>query len=107
QRYRGNGNMQKLVFMLLATAVIGLGPSAVAQSLKGSAASMTRQNEEAVRYGYSFLENAQAVTQFVDRGHLVRINASRQMDLHDVSYPYARPGVKVFLERLSAQYLAA
>ena len=62
--------MQKLVFMLLATAAIGLGPGAVAQSLKGSAASMTRQNEEAVRYGYSFLENAQAVTQFVDRGHL-------------------------------------
>jgi LysM repeat protein len=68
---------------------------------------MTHQNQEAVRYGYSFLENAQAVNQFVDRGHLVKVAPNRYMELSDVSYPYARPGVKMFLDRLSAQYLAA
>lgn len=99
--------MQKLTLALLTTAVMSLGTPVLAQTLKGSPASMTRQNQEAVRYGYSFLENSQAVSQFVERGHLVRVSANRQMDLHDVSYPYARPGVKMFLDRLSSQYLAA
>lgn len=91
---------------LVAIAASLAGPS-LAQSLKGSSASMTHQNQEAVRYGYSFLENAQAVNQFVDRGHLVKVAPNRYMELHDVSYPYARPGVKMFLDRLSAQYLTA
>jgi LysM repeat protein len=100
--------MQKLVLALLATASVSIVASAAqGQSLSGSPASMTRQNQEAVRYGYSFLENAQAVNQFVDRGHLVKVSPSRYIELSDVSYPYARPGVKMFLDRLSAQYLAA
>jgi LysM repeat protein len=100
-------NMKILVLALLSTAAVALATPALAQSLKGSPASMNRQNQEAVRYGYSFLENAQAVSQFVDRGHLVKIAPNRYMDLHDVSYPYARPGVKMFLDRLSSQYTAA
>jgi LysM repeat protein len=99
--------MQKLVLAFVTTAAVARATPALAQSLKGSAASMTRQNQEAVRYGYSFLENGQAVNQFVDRGHLVKVSPNRHMDLHDVSYPYARPGVKMFLDRLSAQYTAA
>jgi LysM repeat protein len=99
--------MQKLVLAFVTTAAVACATPALAQSLKGSAASMTRQNQEAVRYGYSFLENGQAVNQFVDRGHLVKVSPNRYMDLHDVSYPYARPGVKLFLDRLSTQYTAA
>jgi len=102
--------MKKLVLALLATAsAAAVTPTSpvLAQSLSGSPASMTHQNQEAVRYGYSFLENAQAVNQFVDRGHLVKVAPNRYMELSDVSYPYARPGVKMFLDRLSAQYLAA
>jgi LysM repeat protein len=99
--------MQKLVLALLTTTAVSLATPALAQTLKGSPASMTRQNQEALRYGYSFLENSQAVTQFVDRGHLVKVSANRYMELSDVSYPYARPGVKMFLDRLSAQYLSA
>ncbi len=107
--------MQKRVLALLTSLrhvtlvaiAASLASPGLAQSLKGSSASMTRQNQEAVRYGYSFLENAQAVNQFVDRGHLVKVAPNRYMELHDVSYPYARPGVKMFLDRLSAQYLTA
>lgn len=99
--------MQKLVIAFVTTAAVAIATPAIAQSLKGSPASMTRQNQEAVRYGYSFLENGQAVSQFVDRGHLVKVSPNRYMDLHDVSYPYARPGVKMFLDRLSSQYTAA
>lgn len=99
--------MQKLVLAFVTTATVALATPVLAQSLKGSAASMTRQNQAAVSYGYSFLENGQAVSQFVDRGHLVKVSPNQYMDLHDVSYPYARPGVKLFLDRLSAQYTAA
>ncbi len=102
--------MNKLKLAFLTTAVITtalLAQPLLAQSLSGSTASMTRQNREAVRYGYSFLENSQAVSQFVERGQLVRVSANRQMELSDVSYPYARPGVKMFLDRLSSQYVAA
>ncbi len=99
--------MHKLVLAILTTAAVSLAGPALAQSLKGSPASMTRQNQEALRYGYSFLENGQAVNQFVDRGHLVKVSPNRYMDLHDVSYPYARPGVKMFLDRISSQYLSA
>jgi len=103
--------MQKLVLALLTASVTltaaAVTTPALAQTLSGSPASMTRQNQEAVRYGYSFLENAQAVNQFVDRGHLVKVSPNRYIELSDVSYPYARPGVKMFLDRLSTQYLAA
>lgn len=96
-----------LALALLTTAAVAVTMPAMAQTLKGSPASMTRQNQEAVRYGYSFLENAQAVSQFVDRGHLVKVTPNRYMELHQVSYPYARPGVKIFLDRLGSQYAAA
>lgn len=103
--------MQKLTLAFLTALVtsglVTLGQPLLAQSLSGSTTSMTRQNREAVRYGYSFLENSQAVSQFVERGQLVRVSATRQMELSDVSYPYARPGVKMFLDRLSSQYVAA
>ncbi|MEY4642417.1 MAG: hypothetical protein RLZZ227_2411 [Pseudomonadota bacterium] len=103
--------MLKLAIALLTTAAVITAVTTAtpvqAQTLKGSSQSMTRQNQEAVRYGYSFLENGQAVTQFVDRGHLVKVSANRYMELSDVSYPYARPGVKMFLDRLASQYQTA
>ena len=80
---------------------------AQAQSLRGSSASMQRQNQAAQDYGYSFLKTSQAVHQFVDAGYLVAVPASPTMELHNVSYPFARPAVKLFLERLSAQHFAA
>ena len=39
--------MQKLVYAVLTTAAVALATPALAQSLKGSPASMTRQNQEA------------------------------------------------------------
>jgi LysM repeat protein len=94
----------------LAFFVIILGTlvsNAGAQSLKGSRFSMERQNQEAVRYGYSFLKTSQEVNNFVEQGYLVRVQPDRDFDLHDVSYPYARPAVKTFIERLAAQYRSA
>src|SRR5690606_18294468 len=78
-----------------------------AQTLRGSSASMQRQNQAAHDYGYSFLKTSQAVKQFVEAGYLVAVPATATMELHQVSYPYARPAVKLFLERLSAPSFAA
>ena len=77
--------MQKLTVAFLTLAMITIGSAPLqAQSLKGSRTSMERQNQEAVRYGYSFLRTSQAVSQFVSEGHLVRVTPDQHLDLHDV-----------------------
>jgi len=75
-----------------------------AQSLKGSKTVMARQNQIAVNYGYSFLKTPQQVRSFYENGYLVKVTDSSTMTIHNVSFPYARAEVKLFLERLSQQY---
>ena len=78
-----------------------------AQSLGGSAASLDRQNSQAAAHGFSYLETPVRIRTFVDSGYLTSIVAGPDMELHEVSFPYARPEVRLFLERLSSQYRAA
>lgn len=92
------------ITLLLACLPVAL---VQAQSLKGSPTVMKRQNQMAVSYGYSFLKTPQEVRTFVDNGYLVKVTDNRAMTIHNVSYPYARPEVKLFLERLSRQYINA
>ncbi|MFZ9583483.1 MAG: DUF5715 family protein [Pseudohongiellaceae bacterium] len=91
--------------MILAT--LALSADAGAQTLKGSRASMQRQHYTAITYGYTFLRTPTAVKDFVAQGHLIRVQPTTDVLLHDVSYPYARPEVKTFIDRLSSQYRAA
>jgi LysM repeat protein len=113
EHFQGQVHMHRLVGTLqvsikvLALLVLGMNSSLQAQTLLGSRQSMERQNMLAVSYGYSFLENGQAVNRFVQSGHLVKIQRTGLMDLANVSYPYARPAVKTFLDRLSTQYNSA
>src|SRR5262245_39273015 len=85
-----------IAFTALAAITLGstLGTAANAQSLSGSRASMQRQHQEALNYGYSFLKTAQEVNNFVASGYLVKISPTSTMELHDVSHPYARPAIK-------------
>ena len=99
--------MHNLTIALAIAALLTFGSLAEAQSLKGSRASMERQYQEAVNLGYTFIKTSSAVTDFVDSGYLVRVSNSRSMELANVSYPYVRPAVKTFVERLSGQYMAA
>lgn len=92
---------------MLALCCLGYSHAIPAQSLSGSPQSVERQYQAAVSYGYSFLDTPQSVNQFVDTGHLVRIQPSPTLELHNVSYPLARPQVRLFLERLSLQYHSA
>lgn len=91
-----------LVGLLGATA-----GQAAAQSLHGSRASLDRQNRQARAHDFTYLRNASQVRRFVGAGLLVTVRASRDVLLKDVSFPYARPEVKLFIERLGAQFRAA
>lgn len=85
---------------LLAVPVAG-------QSLRGSNWSVTLQYRTAHDHDFTFLGTGRSIQNFVEKGYLVEITGSPHYTLANVSYPYARPEVKLFLERLSAQYRAA
>lgn len=91
---------------MLLTLAVGAS-QAQAQSLRGSLASMLRQNRVAKVHDYTFLRTGSDVNRYVDRGYLVPIRGNSNYQLARVSFPYARPQVRTFLQRLSAQYRAA
>ena len=92
----------------LATTLLLLMPTVVgAQSLRGSSASLDIQNQMARVHEFTFLITPRQVTSFVDSGYLVRVQPNPDLQLHEVSYPYARPEVGLFVDRLSEQYHAA
>lgn len=93
--------------LLIAGSLVLTPARGDSQSLRGSAASLDRQSSQAVAHGFSYLETPGRVRTFVDNGYLVRIVPGRNMELHEVSFPYARPEVRLFVERLSSQYRSA
>jgi len=68
---------------------------------------MNRQNAVADQHDYTRLKTSSQVRKFVDLGLLVRVPGNPDYELAGVSYPYARPEVKLFLERLARQFRAA
>ena len=79
-----------------------------AQSLRGSMDAMQAQNRQARDHDFTFMETPSHVYRFRDQGLLVHLpgNGSYQLD-DEVSFPYARPEVKTFVERLASQYRRA
>jgi LysM repeat protein len=93
---------------VFATALIFSTPSGGAgQSLRGSIASLDRQNRVAREHDYTFIDDGDRVRFFADQGWLVRIEPNRDFTLKGVSYPYARREVQLFVERLGSQYRSA
>lgn len=88
--------------LLLVTPATTLG-----QSLRGSPASLDRQDAGANRNDYTYIRTPKQLRHFVAEGWLVELHESQDLTLHGVSYPYARPELALFLRRLSAQYRAA
>ena len=101
---RGLGVVVATVAAVLVVA--GFQP-AEAQSLRGSAASLDRQNEQARAHDFTLLETPAQVRRFVELGYLVPIRPTENLGIANVSFPYARPEVRLFLQRLSAQYRSA
>lgn len=93
---------------ICAVSLLGLGlltaSEARAQSLRGSLTSMVRQNNVAKQHNYTFLRTSTEVSRFVDRGYLVAVRGNANYELANVSFPYARPQVLTFIQRLSSQY---
>jgi LysM repeat protein len=77
---------------------------AEAQSLRGSPAKMQRQNAVAREHDYTFIRTTAQVRRFVDLGLLVPLRGNANYSLATVSFPYARPAVRTFVERLAAQF---
>lgn len=77
-----------------------------AQSLLGSRESLLRQNEEAREHDFTYLRTSTDVRDYAQQGLLVRLagNSDYELASDEVSFPYARPEVKTFVERLSNQY---
>jgi len=92
---------------LLAALGVGLPTSAASQSLRGSTASLDRQNRMAKEHAYTFIDEGDRVRYFASQGWLVRIEPNSDFALKGVSYPYARPEVALFVQRLGSQYRAA
>ena len=87
------------------TALLTLSASgADAQSLRGSRASINRMYNQAKAEDFTFLETTAGVRKFAANGLLVRLKAGNDFALHRVSFPYVRPQVRTFVERLSEQY---
>jgi len=95
---------------LFASVILGLSvavaSTADAGSLRGSPKSMKTQHKVAVDEDMTFLDTPAELRALVDKGILERIQNSDDVTLSGVSFPYARPAVRVFIDRLSAQYHA-
>lgn len=90
--------------LLAATLVAGATSTSAAVSLRGSHASMERQSREAALHRLSFFDTRQEVLDAVRGGELVTVTGNHDYFLKEVSFPYARPEVKLFIERLAERY---
>ncbi|HET9212564.1 MAG TPA: DUF5715 family protein, partial [Thermoanaerobaculia bacterium] len=94
-----------LSLLALTTCATCAAPALEAQSLLGSHDSLLRQNQEAREHDFTYLRTSADVRDFTQQGLLVRLPGDTDYELaDDVSFPYARPEVKTFIERLSSQY---
>lgn len=94
-----------------ALTLLGFGllaPLAEAASMSPSRSGLLRQVRAARDHGYTYLKNDADVRRFVRQGYLVPLPGnSDYLVKHSVRQPYARPEVKLFIERLGAQYRGA
>src|SRR6185503_1553970 len=56
---------------------------------------------------FKFLRTAAEVREWVRLERLVTLKNTENYVVNDVSFPYARPAVKLLIERLAAQYRSA
>jgi LysM repeat protein len=100
--------MERAVIVAIAGLVLCASAApAAAQTLRGSQYAMREQNRIAREHDFTFLRTGAQVRRFVEAGYLVYLPGNANYELASVSHPYARPAVRLFVERLSAQYRAA
>lgn len=104
-------NVRKIASATLAAGLAtlvglaGIPGKAEAAEVRGSLRSMTIQHGVAKERGYTFLRNSQQIRRLADQGELVLMEGNDDYLVHgQVTHPYARPEVKLLIERLAAQY---
>lgn len=78
-----------------------------AQSLRGSSRSLDLQNDVALQHDFTYIRTSAQAKWFVDHGYLVRVRGSADYGVKNISHPYARPEVALFVSRLGSQYRSA
>ena len=96
--------MRKIAFAVTGLLLLSGVSGAHAQALKGSRTTMRKQDNVAQNQDYSFLRTSSDVRRFVEKGLLVPVQGTAALKLADVSFPYTRPPVKTFIDRLAPQY---
>jgi hypothetical protein len=91
----------------IALASAAIAGTAHAAELGGSLTSMKHQHDVAVELRYTFLRTPAQVREFVAKGRLEELEGNADYRLSKVSFPYARSEVRMFVERLAADYRAA
>lgn len=86
---------------LASAAVAG---TAEASSLRGSMASMRNQHNIAKSEDYTFLRTSAQIRHFAAEGRLDTVPGNADYRVNKVSFPYARPEVVSFIERLAREY---
>ena len=100
--------MKRHAVIVAALLVAGAtGQPAYASDLFGSRDSMEKQHAVAVDLDYDFALTASQVAEVVASGELVEVVANSDFELSGVSFPYAQPEVRNFIERLASEYHVA
>jgi hypothetical protein len=79
----------------------------VGVTLRGSPESMVRQNQVARQSAYAFHRTPEQIRDAVEAGELVRLEGNEDYAVLPMGFPVALPEVKLFVERLSAQFREA
>jgi hypothetical protein len=95
------------VMLALLSSLPVVEASADEARLGGSMSSMRRQYQVALRNDYTFLRTPAQVREFVRKDRLEPLVSNAFLHVNRVSFPYARPEVKLFIERLAEQYYEA
>jgi hypothetical protein len=92
------------VLLTLFTATL---EAEVPVTLRGSPESMARQHQVARKSDVRFLRTPQEVNRAVEAGELVAVEGNGDYVVNRVSFPFARPETRRFLEFFGAQYHSA
>lgn len=94
-------------WLLIIPAILACPLMDASAQLRGSLWSMQRQYQVARANDFTFLRNTRQVRAFIGENRLVKLPGNRFYSVkRGVSFPYARPAVKQFVERIAADFHA-
>ena len=95
------------VLGLFLGGIVSPASASSAHVLRGNLASIQKQYRTASNLGYTAARNSKDIQRLVNQGVLVRVSGNRDYELGAVSFPYARPTTKAFIEAFAKEYRLA